>query len=396
MATWVGYWLLGLATGARAGYGAVGYFGANAGPGAACLGWLLGWPCGAWCWLLGLATWALATWPCMGSQVANPSSQHQAPHGHPRTNQPVPAWAPKSPTQAASTTPRSNTRAPKYWRLAGAGYLGWLLGCLCGVWCWLLGLATWALATWPRMGSQVANPSSQHQTPHGHPRTNQPVPARAPKSPTQAASTRPRSNTRAPKYWRLAGAGYLGWLLGCPWPDAAGYLGWVFRCLVPWRLDEQHVLTSNHGTYMREHLQSTYMLADYAPSLSAKEVKSSLLRVRRFGGGLRELRLNGAVHYWDDVERLPTLVKSMHQKQAMQVKYGDSKGAQTHPFKAEEVKAYHLAWVSYAPEEWQVQQCHVLAAPPVLAHVLAKESTGVPAVPLLSCSTNPPMTTSRT
>ena len=61
LATWVGY------LGARA--GPAGYFGARAGPDAGYLGWLLGCPCGAWCWLLGLATWVpvrglvlLATW----------------------------------------------------------------------------------------------------------------------------------------------------------------------------------------------------------------------------------------------------------------------------------------------------------------------------------------------
>ena len=41
---------------------------------------------------------------------------------------------------------------------------------------------------------------------------------------------------------------------------------------------------------------------------------------------------------------LHALVKSLHQKKPMQGKYVKSKGAQTHPFTAEEVKAYHLAW----------------------------------------------------
>ncbi|CAJ1403861.1 unnamed protein product [Effrenium voratum] len=41
---------------------------------------------------------------------------------------------------------------------------------------------------------------------------------------------------------------------------------------------------------MKEHLQSTYMLADDATSFSAEE-----------------LSLTGAVEYWGDVERLPTL-----------------------------------------------------------------------------------------
>ena len=35
----------------------VGCLAARAGPGAGYLGWLLGCPCKAWCWLLGLATW---------------------------------------------------------------------------------------------------------------------------------------------------------------------------------------------------------------------------------------------------------------------------------------------------------------------------------------------------
>ncbi|CAE7570740.1 unnamed protein product, partial [Symbiodinium pilosum] len=53
--------------------------------------------------------------------------------------------------------------------------------------------------------------------------------------------------------------------------------------------------------------------------------------------------------YWGDVERLPTLVKSMHQKKPMQVKYGKGDKAKTYAFAVEEVKAYHLAWVCYAP-----------------------------------------------
>ena len=71
--------------------------------------------------------------------------------------------------------------------------------------------------------------------------------------------------------------------------------------------------------------------------------------VRRFGGGLRELSLERAKEYWGDVEKLPTLVKSMHQKKPMQVKYGSSNNAKTYKIEPKEVAKYHLAWVNYAP-----------------------------------------------
>ena len=97
--------------------------------------WLLGCPCRAWCWLLGLATWV--------------------------------------PVQS----------------LHGAGYLSWLLGCLCGAWCWLRGAWCWllGLATWvPVQGLVLATWVNCF-------------------------------GARGPGAGRAApGAGYLGWLLGCP------------------------------------------------------------------------------------------------------------------------------------------------------------------------------------
>ena len=59
----------------------------------------------------------------------------------------------------------------------------------------------------------------------------------------------------------------------------------------------------------------------------------------------QELSLPSALEYWGDVERLPTLVKSMHQKRPTQVKFSKSDKAKTHLLPKEEV----LAWVSYAP-----------------------------------------------
>ena len=93
-------------------------------------------------------------------------------------------------------------------------------------------------------------------------------------------------------------------------------------------LDDLRIGSSQHRTYMKEHLQSSYLLGD-PTSMSAEDVKSSLLQVRRFGGGLKELSLQNALEYFGDVERLPTLVKSMHQKKPMQVKYGKSATAKT-------------------------------------------------------------------
>ena len=62
-----------------------------------------------------------------------------------------------------------------------------------------------------------------------------------------------------------------------------------------------------------------------------------------------DLSLQGALAYWGNVEKLPSLVKSMHQKRPMQVKYGSSTNAKTHQFGPSEVAKYHLAWVNYAP-----------------------------------------------
>ena len=106
-------------------------------------------------------------------------------------------------------------------------------------------------------------------------------------------------------------------------------------------LDELHIKTPQHRTYMKEHLQSSYLLGDPA-SMNAEDVKDSLLRVRRFGGGLKELSLQNALECWGDVERLPTLVKSMHQKKPMQVKFGKSDKAKTHALPKEEVAKYHF------------------------------------------------------
>ena len=128
-------------------------------------------------------------------------------------------------------------------------------------------------------------------------------------------------------------------------------------------LDDLRVQTPQHRIYMKEHLQSSYLLGD-PTSMSAEDVKSGLLRVRRFGGGLKELSLQNALEYWGDVERLPTLVKSMRQKKPMQVKFGKSDKAKTHALPKEEVAKYHLAWVSYAPTSGKYKnatysQCHL-------------------------------------
>ena len=48
-------------------------------------------------------------------------------------------------------------------------------------------------------------------------------------------------------------------------------------------LDELRITTPQHRTYMKEYLQSSYLLGDPA-SMNAEDVKDS--RVRRFGGGL--------------------------------------------------------------------------------------------------------------
>ncbi|CAE7477602.1 unnamed protein product, partial [Symbiodinium sp. CCMP2456] len=110
------------------------------------------------------------------------------------------------------------------------------------------------------------------------------------------------------------------------------------------QLDEWHVHTPQHCVYMTEHLKSNYLLSGDPRTMKYMDVKKSFLRVRRFGGGLKKLSLNGAMEYWGDVETLPSLVKSMHQEKPMKVKYGTSTSAQTHELKKEQ---YHLAWVSY-------------------------------------------------
>ncbi|CAE6928929.1 unnamed protein product [Symbiodinium natans] len=112
-------------------------------------------------------------------------------------------------------------------------------------------------------------------------------------------------------------------------------------------LDEMHLHNKDHRRYMKEHLQSHYLLTD--PSLmNTEDVEHSFLRVRRFGGGLKSLSLAGSLEYWGDVERLPSLVRSMHATRAMKVKYGQSSTAKTYDLEKEQVAKYHLAWVSYA------------------------------------------------
>ena len=66
-------------------------------------------------------------------------------------------------------------------------------------------------------------------------------------------------------------------------------------------LDDLRVQTLQRRIYMKEHLQSSYLLGD-PTSMSAEDVKSGLLRVRRFGGGLKELSLQNALKYWGDVD----------------------------------------------------------------------------------------------
>ncbi|CAE7513111.1 unnamed protein product [Symbiodinium sp. CCMP2592] len=83
--------------------------------------------------------------------------------------------------------------------------------------------------------------------------------------------------------------------------------------------------------------------------MTATEVRESFARVRRFGGGLHRLSLANSVEYWGDVEKLPSLVRSIHATKAMQIKYGTSKTAKTHLLTKDQVAKYHLAWVSYAP-----------------------------------------------
>ena len=71
--------------------------------------------------------------------------------------------------------------------------------------------------------------------------------------------------------------------------------------------------------------------------MSTEDVEHSFLRVRRFGGGLRELSLAGSLEYWGDVEKLPSLVRSTHATRAMKVKYGKSTGAKTYELEKEQV-----------------------------------------------------------
>ncbi|CAE7556161.1 unnamed protein product, partial [Symbiodinium sp. CCMP2456] len=101
-------------------------------------------------------------------------------------------------------------------------------------------------------------------------------------------------------------------------------------------LDEVHVKTPQHRIYMKEHLQSSYLLTGEPGDMKYLDVKNSFLRVRRFGGGLKELSLSGALEYWGNVETLPSLVKSMHEKKPMKVKYGESKKAKTFDLPKEE------------------------------------------------------------
>ena len=58
-------------------------------------------------------------------------------------------------------------------------------------------------------------------------------------------------------------------------------------------LDSSRILNKQHRIYMKEHLQSNYLLLGDPISMSAEDVEDSLLRVRRFGGGLKELSLQG-------------------------------------------------------------------------------------------------------
>ena len=58
-------------------------------------------------------------------------------------------------------------------------------------------------------------------------------------------------------------------------------------------LDSSRILNKQRRIYMKEHLQSNYLLLGDPISMSAEDVEDSLLRVRRFGGGLKELSLQG-------------------------------------------------------------------------------------------------------
>ncbi|CAE7265166.1 unnamed protein product [Symbiodinium sp. CCMP2592] len=113
-------------------------------------------------------------------------------------------------------------------------------------------------------------------------------------------------------------------------------------------VDEWHVMNKDHKSYLKEHLRSSYLLTDPS-AMTATAVRESFARVRRFGGGLLSLSLANSVEYWGDVEKLPSLVRSIHATKAMKVKYGESKTAKTYEFTKEQVAKYHLAWVSYAP-----------------------------------------------
>ncbi|CAE7750122.1 unnamed protein product [Symbiodinium sp. CCMP2592] len=114
-------------------------------------------------------------------------------------------------------------------------------------------------------------------------------------------------------------------------------------------VDEYHVKNKDHKNYMKEHLKSSYLLTDPS-AMTPAAVRESFTKVRRFGGGLHCLSLANSVEYWGDVEKLPSLVRSIHATKAMKVKYGESKNAKTFDFTKEQVAKYHLAWVSYAPK----------------------------------------------
>ncbi|CAE7566316.1 unnamed protein product, partial [Symbiodinium sp. CCMP2592] len=103
-------------------------------------------------------------------------------------------------------------------------------------------------------------------------------------------------------------------------------------------VDEWHLKNKDHKSYMREHLRSSYLLTD-PTAMTATEVRESF----EFGDSA------GDCTYWGDVEKLPSLVRSIHATKAMQIKYGTSKTAKTHLLTKEQVAKYHLAWVSYAP-----------------------------------------------
>ncbi|CAE7319120.1 pol [Symbiodinium sp. CCMP2592] len=114
-------------------------------------------------------------------------------------------------------------------------------------------------------------------------------------------------------------------------------------------VDEYHVQNKDHKIYMKEHLKSSYLLTDPS-AMTPAAVRESFTKVRRFGGGLHRLSLANSVEYWGDVEKLPSLVRSIHATKAMKVKYGKSTNAKTFDFTKEQVAKYHLAWVSYAPK----------------------------------------------